>query len=125
MQRRRRGIGIIVNCYYGGHSFCPRENPFSWTNVARGRRQRRLLSLCPLRESRVVSRISWPRERNMRSRLKSETRRTGTNLVAHFGLIHRACDAGCDRQTNLIHITRQERKRYSVKSGRREGIRYI
>jgi len=107
----RRSIGIIVNCHYERHSFCPRENLLSWTDVVQ---RRRLLSLCALRESRVVPHISWPRERNMRSRLKSETRRTGTNLVAHFSFIYRTRDGTTGKQ--ISHQAAKTETLYSVKS---------
>ena len=114
-------IGIIINCHYGRHSFCPREkkNLLSWTDVVQ---RRRLLSLCALRESRVVPHISWPRERNMRSRLKSETRCTGTNLVAHFSaLIYRTRDGTTGKQ--ISYQAAKAETLYSVKSEEpRKGI---
>lgn len=77
-----------------------------------------------LRESRVVPRISWPRERNMRNRLKSKTRCTGTNLVAHFGLIYRARDDATGKQI-LYYAAKAETLFSEIRTPRRNLIYLI
>lgn len=105
------------------HSFCPRENSLSWTDVVQRRRRRRLLSLCPLFASLASCRV-YPGHASGIWETVLKAKRVVPAWIS-WHILASYIEHVMMQPANRSYITRQKRKRYSVKSERHEGIWYI